>query len=326
MTSIESAMPRQWRADGTLPQLAEEIPAVEAFRGVSTFSRAASGHWNDDRPRRRAAVDALSLCSATDTILLRFNWPGEGQWLRAAVGKRVRVGAPDDSRAAPEFIERHLDSWLTFVWPEVEFGSSLVQFPNLPFKAAIHPIAWCPPEPMVTMPRPHEVTRIECEMLVELLDRRQLDIGAALAALAPHAPCELILELSSKQLSAHECRVIGNIQRRRYARRPEEFDYAERALDVFLNDLSRLQRGVSINATARFAVQPASLALDLVSLALFGSPADHNPSPGNAIDLRCAWPAGWLLPRLMPMHTEVLAIAARQSSLRVKPTHKLVVS
>jgi hypothetical protein len=65
----------------------------------------------------------------------------------------------------------------------------------------------------------------------------------------------------------------------------------------------------------RFARPIDPFVIDLVSFALFGSPADPELPPNDSIDLRGVLPLGSPLPRLLPAQDELRAIIARPVSV-----------
>ena len=266
-----------------------------------------------DEARRAAALEALARQAPSESFMLRLRWLGNDEPLRVLVGQRIKITSEDgDTKVLCQDLDRRLDSWLALLWPEVQLAKLGVSLPSLPVHSAVRPLAARLPKDAKLGPKILSVRQAP-PAIIEHPERRTFDVVSALAVLAPYAPSELGLCLSPIALDALAIRAIQDTEQRLLAAvlASTRRDDVASSLAAFFSLLRERSAGIRISVRLRSTQTLDRAVLDLVSLALFGSPADHESRPTDSLDLRGFIPLGVPLPRLLPSQSELRAIELR---------------
>jgi hypothetical protein len=206
--------------------------------------------------------------------------------------------AAHDASNAPSSTERdrEFDGWLAFLWPNATFRRRPPHVGRFSVEQIVvseqTSFAVRALKPMRTI----AVQDTSSPAVIESLSKREFDVSAALDALSAFAPCEFVLRISPVAADGRMVRALDRLEALNHSAAAHGDRGADdtAATERFLRAMRAGDyRATRIEAVVCAASPVPDLALDLVSFALFGAPAQREEAGTDTVDLRGLWPAGW---------------------------------
>ena len=275
----------------TRPEATPERGA-RAVRSVAAFP---DQRVSESRAPARLIAEALATLPTGASLDITFRGCGDPGGLRATVGLCAEI---ETGRA-----ERLVDHLAMMIAPGARLATAISSQRPPAHIRPVHPCA-------VTLDtgetaKIHLIRGPSSEQLMPAVAASRhwrFDLEAALRALGAHSGAELRLRVAAVPVDARMRRGLDQLKQRLglLAARGAGQEETRENLWSLANALLAEDHCLSIRVELSFVDSPDELALDLVSLALFGVRADRCVLPEGQLDLRHLWPARGELPPLLP--------------------------